>query len=198
MKKNSISKLEILQSNDCGHRDYQSVNIPVIVLIGLSLLAINIFVNRSINSPQNPGYAFRDDSGQFISITGAPNTADGVYFLTEKQLKDTFPELAPLVLRTSSTSDGFTDVSAVQYKAGLPGKTALPAELANIFFLPIPINRAGRDVISSLPGIGPVLAERIIERRNSAGPFRSKNELLQISGIGPKKFAGLSDHIYID
>ena len=198
MKKNRIREFEVFHSNDCGRRDYLLGKMPVFVLIGLSLLAISFFAGRPVPSPKIPVHTFRDDSGVFISITGAPTTADGVYFLAGSQLRDIFPELAPLVLASTTTSGGVTDVSAVQYQAGLPEQTTLPPELASIFFMPIPINRAGKDIISSLPGIGPVLAERIVTTRNTVGAFISKNELLQISGIGPRKFAGLKDHIYID
>ena len=57
---------------------------------------------------------------------------------------------------------------------------------------------AGKEILKTLPGIGPLLAERIIQRRMTAGPFHSKNELLQIAGIGPGKLARLKDHILID
>jgi competence protein ComEA len=70
--------------------------------------------------------------------------------------------------------------------------------VANIFFQPIPINRADKDILTSLPGIGPVLAERIMQRRNQHGFFKSKDELLQVTGIGPKKFAALVDNITLD
>ena len=70
--------------------------------------------------------------------------------------------------------------------------------MANIFLKPIPINRADKIILTSLPGIGPSLAERIVMRRNQQGPFRSKEELLQVTGIGPKKFAALVEHITID
>ena len=75
---------------------------------------------------------------------------------------------------------------------------ALPPNVANIFFQPIPINRADKTVLTSLPGIGPVLAEKIVERRKQHGPFRSKADLMHVGGIGPKKFGALVEHITID
>jgi competence protein ComEA len=50
------------------------------------------------------------------------------------------------------------------------------------------LNRAGPEDFESLPGIGPVLAERIMVYRKSNGGFRTVDELRQVKGIGQKKF----------
>jgi len=49
----------------------------------------------------------------------------------------------------------------------------------------IDLNRAGKDDLSALPGIGPVLAGRIIAYREAHGPFLDVAELTRVSGIGP-------------
>jgi competence protein ComEA len=50
------------------------------------------------------------------------------------------------------------------------------------------LNRATEQDFDALPGIGPRLAERIMEYRQSVGAFHSVNELRVVKGIGKKKF----------
>lgn len=68
------------------------------------------------------------------------------------------------------------------------------AELAQ----PINVNTASASELERLPGIGPVLAERIIEERMTHGPFRTADDLDRVSGIGPKKLAALRDRVIVE
>jgi competence protein ComEA len=55
----------------------------------------------------------------------------------------------------------------------------------------VDINSAGSEALQTLPGIGPVLAARIVQYRSEFGPFGSAEDLTQVSGIGEKKLADL-------
>ena len=59
----------------------------------------------------------------------------------------------------------------------------------------IEINKAGFEALTLLPGIGSVIAERILTRRNNEGPFEMVEDLLSIKGIGVKKFAKIEKFI---
>ncbi|MBU6244766.1 MAG: ComEA family DNA-binding protein [Actinomycetales bacterium] len=48
----------------------------------------------------------------------------------------------------------------------------------------IDLNRASASDLEALPGVGPVLAQRIVDWRTANGPFRSVDELGEVSGIG--------------
>jgi competence protein ComEA len=49
------------------------------------------------------------------------------------------------------------------------------------------LNRASKEDLEALPGIGPVLADRIAAYRERSGPFRSVEDMLAVKGIGPVK-----------
>lgn len=57
------------------------------------------------------------------------------------------------------------------------------------------INTADADELETLPGIGPVLARRVIDWRTANGSFTCPEDLLQVSGIGQTTLDGLRDRI---
>ena len=61
----------------------------------------------------------------------------------------------------------------------------------------IDINRAEPWLLEALPGIGEVLAQRIVDYRSENGPFRRIEDLLQVSGIGPATFESIKDYITV-
>ena len=77
-----------------------------------------------------------------------------------------------------------------QTQAPLPSKSFEPGNRLDI-------NSAGRRELESLPGIGPVLAQRIVEFRAKNPPFRRIEEILIIRGIGRRKFEALRDRIRV-
>ncbi len=62
---------------------------------------------------------------------------------------------------------------------------------------PININRASAGELDTLPGIGPVLASRIIDYRKANGPFASVDDLQNVSGIGSAKFAQFKSKVRV-
>ena len=61
----------------------------------------------------------------------------------------------------------------------------------------ININIASRSELMDLPGIGSVLAERIVDYRQRNGPFSKIEDLRNVSGIGEKRFEAVEDKITV-
>lgn len=59
----------------------------------------------------------------------------------------------------------------------------------------ISINTASTEQLSTLPGIGPAMAERIISFRTENGLFQTLEDLQKVKGIGPRLFEKLKDRI---
>lgn len=61
----------------------------------------------------------------------------------------------------------------------------------------ININTAPAEELVELPGIGQVLAGRIVEYREENGPFQCVEDIRNVSGIGPGKFADMAEEITV-
>jgi competence protein ComEA len=70
---------------------------------------------------------------------------------------------------------------------GPAGPSAAPAAGGKL-----DLNTATAAELDALPGIGPVLAQRIVDHRTQHGPFRSVDELDDVPGIGPAIFGELA------
>jgi competence protein ComEA len=86
-----------------------------------------------------------------------------------------------------------------QIAVGLPGAPAAPAGGAGSPSAggKVDLNAATAADLDALPGIGPVLAERIVDHRADHGPFRSVDELDDVPGIGPAIFGELVDLVVV-
>lgn len=87
----------------------------------------------------------------------------------------------------------------------LPDRSSSPIQITRIPTQPltpssmnlIDINTASVDQLDSLPNIGPVLAQRIVDYRNAQGPFKNIDEIMNVKGIGAAMFEGFKDLISV-
>jgi len=59
------------------------------------------------------------------------------------------------------------------------------------------INAAGLDELQKLPGIGPKIAQRILDYRKQSGNFKRIEDLMKVRGIGEKVFLKLKDQLAV-
>ena len=72
-----------------------------------------------------------------------------------------------------------------------PGPRARPAAV------PVDLNSADVATLDTLPGVGPVLAQRILDWRTEHGRFSSVDELGEVSGIGDKLLAQIGPKVRV-
>jgi competence ComEA-like helix-hairpin-helix protein len=73
-----------------------------------------------------------------------------------------------------------------------PGKIGLQPKAPGRVIDP---NRASQADLETLPGIGPVLAQRIIDYRRAHGPYKKIADLRKVPGIGPKKLKKIKPYL---
>ncbi len=104
-------------------------------------------------------------------------------FLGRNQNQNTLTVSVPAAMQTISAET-------------IPQLTSKPADGAAILF-PININTAGKQEFMALPGIGEVLAQRILNYRSEHGSFSTPEGLMLVEGIGEKRIEAILDLITI-
>ena len=88
-----------------------------------------------------------------------------------------------------------------QVAVGVPGAAAAGGTVGGTDTTsgagPVDLNAATAPDLDALPGIGPVLAQRIVEHREHNGPFRSVEQLDDVPGIGPATYAELAELVTV-
>ena len=138
---------------------------------------ISVYVSGQV---QNISVVELEDNGE-LKFIDAVNKAGG---LTALAASDVINMAAPL------TDGQHIHIPTKEIFLQEQSNSASSGDLVNI-------NTADAERLATLKGIGPALAQRIIEYREQNGAFKSIDEIKNVRGIGDKKFAAFKDKISI-
>ena len=143
---------------------------------------ITVYVTGAVNKPGLVNVPEGARAADAVNACGGLlPTADGEKINMAQSLKDGQQLKVPEKTGTNGKTDsGKTDKS----------KGADSGEKVNI-------NTADEKALDTLPGVGPAMAKRIIEYRETEGAFQSIEDIKKIRGIGEAKFAKMKDRICI-
>ena len=175
-----------------------------LLIIGSVLLILSVFIVARGNSQSSQAIEVIPitiaEPEIFVDVTGAVNNP-GVYTLTGKSrvidaikaAGDSAPgaDLSTINLaRVLNDGEQIYVDSTVVNSRGVRVSKAIPRG-------PININRATARQLDALDGVGPVIAQRIVDYRKINGSFLSIDDLQKVSGIGAAKFAQIKAKVRI-
>ena len=183
---------------------YSQIQKRALLGISVVLIVLSVFIVARGNNQESPPISIVPitiaEPEIFVDVTGAVNNP-GVYTLTGKSrvidaikaAGDSAPgaDLSTINLARVLT-DGeqiYVDSTVVNSAGDRVSKTTRAG--------PININRATAHQLDALDGIGPVIAQRIVDYRKINGSFLSIDDLQKVSGIGAAKFAQIKAKVRI-
>jgi competence ComEA-like helix-hairpin-helix protein len=145
-----------------------------LTLVGALLLGLGIRLFRD-GAPETPRFDYSAADAEFAARSSMPRPAPaGV----DSSLDDRADTAAPAIRPPAATGGGSGK------RVGAPRK--------------IDLNKATKRDLMSLPGVGEVIAERIMVYREEHGAFAGVNDLLKVKGIGKKKLERIAPYCFVE
>jgi competence protein ComEA len=126
-----------------------------------------------------------------VTLPGGSRVADAV-----EAAGGLLPEADPASVNLAAVvSDGQQVAVGVPGVAAPGGDPGAPPSIGAAG--PVHLNSASVAELDALPGIGPVLAQRIVDHRGQHGPFQQVGDLQDVPGIGPAILEGLAGGVVV-
>ena len=105
----------------------------------------------------------------------------------------------PTKAETTTKSAGSTTAPVRQTEPAQPDAAELvfPEEAEPEISYPLDLNAATAEELETLPGVGAILAERIVSYREAVGGFQTLEELQQVNGIGSGIYSQIAPYLFI-
>ena len=175
-----------------------------LLIIGIVLILLSIIIvargNTQVSAPIEITPITIAEPEILVDVTGAVNNP-GVYTLTGKSrvidaIKAAGDSAPGADLSTLNLARVLTDGEQIYVDATVVNSNGVRVSKP-VHSGPININRATARQLDALDGIGPVIAQRIIDYRKIHGSFLSIDDLQKVSGIGAAKFAQIKAKVRI-
>lgn len=168
------------------------VRLPIDARLNDALKQVSPLPEANVDQ-MNPAEKLKD--GQKITVPfkpvaqtpGIPNPANG--------LSSNMAPSTGVIPGTGTTPNGI--IPSTNSVTGSGAGVSNSIGIGNSTAVLININTAGVAELDKLPGIGPVLAEQIIQYRNEHGAFGEPRDLEKVSGIGPKTYEKMASMVSV-
>jgi competence protein ComEA len=131
----------------------------------------------------------------FVEVTGkAPHP--GVYsFPKPPSLREVWAKAGAVGTPSDPDKTIASGSRVVVAPDGSYGVAAMPGAKLVTLGLPVDLNRATSEDLDAIPGLGPALAQRIVDYRQAHGPFKKIEDLQEVSGISPESLQKLRPYL---
>jgi competence protein ComEA len=183
---------------------YSKTQKRALLIIGSLLLLLSVFIVARGNSQPNEAMQIVPitiaEPEIFVDVTGSVNKP-GVYTLTGKSrvidaIKAAGDSAPGADLSTINLARVLNDGEQIYVDSTVVNSSGVRVSKA-VHSGPININRATARQLDALDGVGPVIAQRIVDYRKINGSFLTIDDLQKVSGIGAAKFAQIKAKVRI-
>ena len=183
---------------------YSQTQKRALLIIGSLLLLLSVFIVARGNSQPNEAMQVVPitiaEPEIFVDVTGAVNKP-GVYTLTGNSrvidaIKAAGDSAPGADLSTINLARVLNDGEQIYVDSTIVNRDGVRVSKA-VRSGPININRATALQLDALDGVGPVIAQRIVDYRKINGSFLTIDDLQKVSGIGAAKFAQIKAKVRI-
>lgn len=181
------------------------MNRLMVILLALAVTLPVVYKSRQSVQESAPAAFFVQSTARTVVRVGGDVRYPGIYRLSANMVTvDAIKLAAPLLplenmapfgagaLQPANGAD--LHVSHYQNGSAVIHSSMIPVTQRMVLGVPLDVNSMNATDFERLPGVGPVLANRIITYRQKNGGISSPEELLMINGIGEKKYNKLKQY----